>query len=404
MKKKTKIILAAVAAVIIGLAFGAETFFVIKTDRDRNAKIDELQAENDMLRQFVETNFDVELDKWADSDKTVAFTEEKLIKKIVDAIEEYQGIELDGIDDIDGLIEFWFDGGWYQEVVHDIYDDTDVVEAYKTGDTQGLSDEDKYVLDTASEIIDSIITDDMTDYEKELAVYNWQVEYVSYDESHFAAIPSDVNVDEYNYYPYGVLKYHSAICVGNATTFKLFMDMLDIDCMIIHSTEQGEHAWNLVKLEDDWYHVDVTFDSGFEGPDYAFFNVNDQVKQDGGYPWNKDDFPAAEGTKYNYGFNNAKEVENDEDILYALKETVDNGGGSVFLKSKTEADDMETVLEALESSYTDSSVYMYLSYETKVGEYYLYAVHVDKDDYADYWEEESTGRFNDLKQLIDGMF
>ena len=84
--------------------------------------------------------------------------------------------------------------------------------------------------------------------------------------------------------PYGVLRSHNAICVGNATTFKLFMDALDIPCKIIHSTQNGEHAWDVVQLDGEWYHVDVTFDGGVSGePGYNYFNMPDSVKDNGSY-------------------------------------------------------------------------------------------------------------------------
>ena len=51
----------------------------------------------------------------------------------------------------------------------------------------------------------------------------------------------------------------------------VIMGALDIPCKIIHSTENGEHAWNIVQLNGEWYHVDVTFDGGTdEYEDYEF--------------------------------------------------------------------------------------------------------------------------------------
>ena len=76
------------------------------------------------------------------------------------------------------------------------------------------------------------------------------------------------------------------------------MDMLDIPCEIIHSTSEGEHAWNVVQLDGDWYHCDVTFDGGSgEHPGYSMFNVPDSIKDDGSYPWDHNEIPAADGTK-----------------------------------------------------------------------------------------------------------
>lgn len=251
------------------------------------------------------------------------------MKKQLDTLQKY--IEVNMKADLENWDGSYVGVGDYR--VHQIVDDTPIIEAYKSGDDSALDEEQKFTLDKAKEVLEQLhITDAMSDYEKEKAIYDWQVMYVKYDESQQAAIPSDINIADYNYYPYGVLKYHQAICVGNATTFKLFMDMLGIDCKIIHSTTQGEHAWNLVKLEDGWYHVDVTFDTpSANGPSYSYFNVPDSVKQNSGYPWNAEDFPAADATKYCYALQNAVELADLYELPKAVKDGVDAQKGCIFV-------------------------------------------------------------------------
>jgi hypothetical protein len=231
---------------------------------------------------------------------------------------------------------------------HPIYDDTAVVSAYKLGDSSGLSEKDKYVFDTASGIIDEIITDGMSDYDKEKAVYDYLFSHVRYDEGRFAAVSeestgstaalavdeneeADEGIDEdpygedYDYEPYGVFKNHNAICVGNATTMKLFMDMLDIPCYVIHSTSQGEHAWNLVQIGGDWYHMDLTFDNGSNDPLYTYFNVPDNVKMMSGYPWDTTEFPAADSLTYSYAYRNAVKVDSIYEIPAIVRSKLDDG-------------------------------------------------------------------------------
>ena len=218
--------------------------------------------------------------------------------------------------------------------VHEIYDDSKVIAAYKSGDADGLDSEDAFVLDKLKEVIGDVIKDDMTDYEKEKAIYDWQQNWTTYGEENLNPIAAAAN----DYTPYGVLRSHNAICVGNATTFKLFMDALDIPCKIIHSTENGEHAWNIVQLDGDWYHVDLTFDGGVEGrPGYAYFNVPDSIKDDGSWPWDHSEIPAANGSKYCYLLNNAVECDDMYQIPKAIKDAIDNdmGFATVLLKDGT---------------------------------------------------------------------
>ena len=125
--------------------------------------------------------------------------------------------------------------------IHDIYDDSKVVEAYQSGKTDGLNEQEKYVLEKAKEVIKENIKDGMSDYEKEKAIYDADTETTRnrsgfYNDQNLAPISAG---DQYSHLPYGVLKYHQAICVGNATTFKLFMDLLGIENQIIHSRKKG---------------------------------------------------------------------------------------------------------------------------------------------------------------------
>ena len=92
--------------------------------------------------------------------------------------------------------------GEYSSEIHEIYDGTAVVAAYKNGDSSKLNEKDKYVLNTTSKILKDKIQDRMTDYDKEKIVYDWLFHYATYDESSLAAISDDND----NYTPYGVLK------------------------------------------------------------------------------------------------------------------------------------------------------------------------------------------------------
>ena len=61
------------------------------------------------------------------------------------------------------------------------------------------------------------------------------------------------------------------------------MDMLGIENGTV-SGEAGDeqHIWNTVKLDDQWYHVDVTWDdpigSSFEYTDHSYFNITAKDK------------------------------------------------------------------------------------------------------------------------------
>lgn len=183
-----------------------------------------------------------------------------------------------------------------------------ISDAYKSGDTSKLDDRDKETLDMAKAVLDEIITEKMTDYEKEQAVYQYLTKGLKATTSVLTVI-SDTTSDNDN--PHDVLKERNAVCVGYATTFRLFMQMLDVDCMVVHNTGLG-HSWNLVKLDDGWYHTDCYMDN--ESGNYRNFNMDDMRCRQEGHEWNTGFFPAAMGKKYNYTLMTCKEIKD----IYAI--------------------------------------------------------------------------------------
>lgn len=230
-----------------------------------------------------------------------------------------------------------------------IKDTTAISDAYKSGSTSGLSDKEKETLDLAKKVLDEIITDGMTDYEKELAVYDWMTKNLAFDSGSLLVVPeSSSDCDN----PYGVLKYHNAVCVGYATTFRLFMQMMDIECMVVHDSYLS-HSWDLVKLDGHWYHTDIYSDEGTGN--YMSFNVNDSVwsqRQE----WNKDFFPAADGVEYNYAYLNREKVKDIYEIPKLLHTALEENKGMVSFGFKqqiteTEAQIVAYMIESIEESF-----------------------------------------------------
>jgi cell division protein FtsL len=226
-----------------------------------------------------------------------------------------------------------------------------ISDAYHSGSDASLNSKEKETLSMASAVLDEIITEGMTDYEKEKAVYDWMTSELSYDTGVLQVIPAtEADCDN----PYGVLKYHNAVCVGYATTFRLFMQMMDIECMVIHNT-QLYHSWNLVKLGDDWYQVDIYSDEG-EGH-YANFNMNDEQSTANGHEWDTDFFPAATGLEYNYAYQNRTVVTDIYDIPSLVRQAVDEETAVSFLGfdaiDETHAQLVERMLQGSESAVMD---------------------------------------------------
>lgn len=255
-----------------------------------------------------------------------------------------------------------------------IKDTTAISDAYKSGKTTGLSDKEKETLDLAKKVLNEIITDGMSDYEKELAVYDWMTKNLAFDSGSLLVVPeSGSDCDN----PYGVLKYHNAVCVGYATTFRLFMQMMDIECMVVHDSYLS-HSWDLVKLDGHWYHTDIYSDSG--NGNHMSFNVNDTIwgqRQE----WNRDFFPAADGVEYSYAYRNREKCKNIYEIPKLLHSALDEGKSMISFEfeqkiTETEAQIVEVMMDSITGSFGFSEYGVELTHDwMPVGDSYVLCIY-----------------------------
>ena len=201
---------------------------------------------------------------------------------------------------------------------YEIRSTKNISDAYISGDVSALSEEEKKTYDMAVEVIDKEITDDMSLYEKEVAIYEWMFNNIKTTAGGMISLPTSGG-DTYT--PYGVLTGKKAVCVGYATTFRMFMQMLGIECHVVHNSY---HSWNLVKLDDgEWYHTDVYSDVSSNAM-YQNFNMSDSVARNG-HDWDGSALPAAEGVKYSYAVQHNERLSDIYDIPVKVKEKLDEG-------------------------------------------------------------------------------
>lgn len=101
------------------------------------------------------------------------------------------------------------------------------------------------------------------DYEKEKYVHNALIDRVSYNSG-----------SEMNQSAYSALVNGSSVCAGYARAMQYLMQELEIPCYYCTGYAGEDHAWNIVKLDDDYYNADVTWDDT-EGGQYDYFNKSD---------------------------------------------------------------------------------------------------------------------------------
>lgn len=280
---------------------------------------------------------------------------------------------------------------------------THISDAYLSGDSSGLSEKDAEILEMASEVINECITEDMSDFEKETAIYDWMTANLYFDEGSLQVIPmTEDDADN----PYGALKYHNAVCVGYATTFRLFMEMLEIPCRVIPDAYLG-HSWNLVQIDGEWYHTDVW--SGMESGSYAVFNMTDSMMLNN-QEWNYEDYPEANSLTYNIMYMNADECNDVYDIPAIVKSALDSKSNSVSLRFKDLSDNEYCIVDSMlygitSLTYSHDDYYdMYMEHSityTDEDVLVVFSVEYYEDEFGDYYEDILSEE--DKESMIDAL-
>ena len=216
-----------------------------------------------------------------------------------------------------------------------LYDTTPISDAYLSGDESELDGLQKAILKEARKIIKKVITDGISPIEKELAIHD----YICINGKYYnMALDVMHTVQPHSDDPYGMLILGRGICSGYSTTFKMFMDMLGIENMIVHATanRNEEHAWNIVKFEDEWYCVDVTWDDlDLSEPDkqisHTYFNCDEQVLLLHSHQWDLNKIPHANGKKFSFANQFTYEVKNKEELKAAINKAMERCHDSVIL-------------------------------------------------------------------------
>ena len=145
-----------------------------------------------------------------------------------------------------------------------------------------------------------------------------------YISSHNAYDPDGVSgdveaVDDYSFTAYGTLVKNLSVCQGMSDAFILLCKRVGIDS-VLASSEQMVHAWNLVRLNNRYYHLDITWDDsifnanldyassdfldvkGFVSHNYFMKSDSQMLKLDH-YGWNKTKNAIDSSTFNNYYWN-----------------------------------------------------------------------------------------------------
>lgn len=167
-------------------------------------------------------------------------------------------------------------------------------------------EQENYVDKRVKEILNEIIKPGMSIDERQKVIHDYIVANVAYDES----------LSRYS--AYNALAEGKAVCQGYALLAYKMLKEAGIENRIISGTARGQnHAWNLVNIRGNWYHMDVTWDDPV--PDvagsvtYGYYNLTDeQIRKD--HSWDSSLYPASSKVKYTYVPSYSTKYQNYEEL------------------------------------------------------------------------------------------
>lgn len=187
----------------------------------------------------------------------------------------------------------------------------------------------KQIYDNAKDTLSYIVSDEMSEYEKVHAIYDYIIYNVRYDHdcanAEDAYVSGNLSLNEkmkyYGYYLEGIFldKFYKkdmhAVCDGKSKAFVLMCGIEGITAVRISGEASsdgknfGGHAWNKVLLDlngtgdKEWYFVDTTWgdvgDDSKEFLSHAYFLLSDDEVKNTHVENPGHDYPKAEG-KFDY--------------------------------------------------------------------------------------------------------
>lgn len=181
-------------------------------------------------------------------------------------------------------------------------------------------------------VIDPIINDakNMDKFDAELYIHDKICEMCTYYKySNIEAVPEECHTI------YGCLVNKQAVCDGLSKSLQIMLDKVEIDNILVTGNLQNQaHAWIMVKLDDNWYHMDITSnksvrnESGKEEIIHSYFNItSERIKKTNSIDI-EEQLPEASATEYNYYLKTDKYISLTDNFSYKLKNILKNNQNS----------------------------------------------------------------------------
>lgn len=241
---------------------------------------------------------------------------------------------------------------------------------YTVNDKSDLSNK----ISEINAVLNPIITEakKMDTFDAELYIHDKICEICKYYKY------TDINeVPEECHSIYGCLVLKQAVCDGLSKALMIALDKAEIENILVTGYLQNQaHAWNLVKLNDNWYHVDITSNKSVKNEEtnkeeiiHSYFNITtDQVKQTNTIDL-ESEIPIANSTEYNYYIKSGKYINITDNFLTKFKSILDNNKNQNLVEFAADTK-VKSVPEKMVYAFQDSRYHKYVDADANKFNYY----------------------------------
>ena len=102
-------------------------------------------------------------------------------------------------------------------------------------------------VDKINSLVASLVTENTSAYKRAKVLHDWLINNANYDYTYTY------------YYPNGVLLEGTGVCQSYALAYEQLTRAAGLESIYLVG-ESINHGWNMVKIDDEWFHVDCTWD------------------------------------------------------------------------------------------------------------------------------------------------
>jgi len=180
----------------------------------------------------------------------------------------------------------------------------------------------------ANQIISSVKSASSDEYSLLIKLYSIFQKNIRYNMEEIQANSKGICNSPDSHNAYGAIINKVAVCDGFSSAFALLAQKLKFECTLAigrfayTSTSFINHAWNIIKTRDRFYHMDITWDARkyneFGEYSYDYFALTDaEIASD--HNWDKKTTPACQSNDLSYYIKNGLYANNTEQLNEIIK-------------------------------------------------------------------------------------